>query len=450
MYFRMAKRLLFEADKRLLWKLFWNMGVKGLRSVQKHKSRLKRGEFFPPFIYISLINSCNLRCQGCWVDVAAKQEKIEPAAMHRLLNESKAMGNSFFGILGGEPFMHPELLDILAEHPDAYFQIFTNGHFITPDVAKRMRELGNITPLISVEGNEIISDQRRGKTEVYSKTMEGLHNCLDNKVMTGVCTSLCKTNYEDLLTEEWVDSLIKMGVMYTWYHVYRPVGPDACPDLALTPEQQRVARQFVVDIRATKPIVVVDAYYDADGNALCPAATGFTHHISPWGDIEPCPIIQFAKESIHDERPLREVFNESEFLRDFRQTAAEATRGCIVLERPDLLHDLAVRHGAKDSTARGTSYEEVAAMESRSSQYHPGYEIRERSWAYRIAKRIAFNDFGAYTRHFDVENWRDVVSESGNGDSGDGPGDGPGGGPSDGNGPRGPAEPQQLLQIENS
>lgn len=113
MYLRMTKRLLLETDKRLLWKLFWNAGVKGLRSVLKHQARLKRGEFFPPFLYISLINSCNLRCQGCWVDVAAKQQRIEADAMHRLLNEAKAMGNSFFGILGGEPFMHAELLDIL-------------------------------------------------------------------------------------------------------------------------------------------------------------------------------------------------------------------------------------------------------------------------------------------------------------------------------------------------
>jgi hypothetical protein len=27
-------------------------------------------------------------------------------------------------------------------------------------------------------------------------------------------------------------------------------------------------------------------------------ATGISHHISPYGDIEPCPIIQFAKETI--------------------------------------------------------------------------------------------------------------------------------------------------------
>ncbi len=59
------------------------------------------------------------------------------------------MGNVFFGIVGGEPFMHPHLLDMLAEHPDCYFQIFTNGQFITDERAKRMRQLGNVTPLIA-------------------------------------------------------------------------------------------------------------------------------------------------------------------------------------------------------------------------------------------------------------------------------------------------------------
>src|ERR1041384_2680141 len=127
MLLKMARRLLLESDKRLLWKLMWNMGWKGMLSVQKHKARLKRGEVFPPFLYVSIINSCNLRCQGCWVDVAAKQEKLDAAAMNRLITQSKAMGNSFFAIHGGEPFMHSELLEILGQHPDCYFQVFTNG-----------------------------------------------------------------------------------------------------------------------------------------------------------------------------------------------------------------------------------------------------------------------------------------------------------------------------------
>src|SRR3984893_9648122 len=159
-------------------------------SVKKHMERLKRGEVFPPFLYISIINSCNLRCQGCWVDVAAKQEIITPAAFDKLLREAKAMGNSYFGIVGGEPFMHPQLLDVLAAHPDCYFQVFTNGQPITEQTAKRLRELGNVTPLISIEGREIVSDERRGRKEVFTRTLRGLDHCLREKLLTGVATSV--------------------------------------------------------------------------------------------------------------------------------------------------------------------------------------------------------------------------------------------------------------------
>jgi MoaA/NifB/PqqE/SkfB family radical SAM enzyme len=398
---KLARRVLFETDKRLLWKLIHNMGFKGALSVHKHKQRMKRGQVFPPFLYVSIINTCNLRCQGCWVDVAHKQQTISPEAFHQLVREARQMGNVFFGIVGGEPFMHPHLLDMLAEHPDCYFQIFTNGHFITPERAKRMWQLGNITPLISVEGTEIVSDQRRGRANVLNKTMQGLHNALDAGVFTGVCTSLARSNIDDLLREEWIDKLIEMGVLYTWFHVYRPMGPNPNFDLCLTSEQALRARKFVVEMRAKKPIVIVDAYHDGEGKALCPAANGISHHINPWGGIEPCPIVQFSKESIHtsddDRRPLKEKFLHSAFLADFRKLAAETTRGCIVLERPDLLKKLVEAHGAQDATARQTALAELAAMTPRTSQYNPAAEIPEKNIFYRLAKRLFFNDFGIYT-----------------------------------------------------
>ncbi|MEZ6104594.1 MAG: radical SAM/SPASM domain-containing protein [Pirellulaceae bacterium] len=303
MYLRLAKRMLFETDKRLVWKLAWNMGVKGMRAIHRHKRRLKRGEFFPPYLYISIINSCNLRCQGCWVDVAHKQKKIELDALDRMIREAKAMGNSFFGLLGGEPFMHKELLELLGRHPDAYFQVFTNGHFITPEVAQKLRRLGNVTPLVSVEGTNLVSDERRGRAGVLDQTLAGLQNCLDAKVLTGVCTSLCQSNYSDLLREEWIDRLIDMGVMYTWYHIYRPVGPLPNADLALTLDQQREG----ATIRGRYAGQEADHHrclLRRGWHQLCPAATGFTHHINPW-ETSTCPIIQFAKESIHDPRPLK-------------------------------------------------------------------------------------------------------------------------------------------------
>jgi len=392
----MAKRVLLETDKRLLWKFAYNFGWRGMRSVQRFKKGLKKGEYFPPFLYISVLNSCNLRCQGCWVDVAAKQEKIEAEQLHRLIREASEAGNSFFGILGGEPFMYKGLLDILAEHQDCYFQIFTNGQFITDEVAKKMRAMGNVTPLISIEGTELVSDERRGKADVYSKSMQGILNCVENKLLTGVATSLCQNNLDDLLREEWLDKLIDLGVMYAWYHTYRPVGPEPSEELCLTPEQQIKVRKFVVNMRCEKPLALIDAYYMDDGQALCPAATGISHHISPWGAIEPCPIIQFAKENINDDRHIRDVFVQSEYLSDFRKMSSETTRGCIMLERPDKVKEFVEKHNAPDGTARKTALAELEAMQNRPSQWNRTEQIPEKNWIYKFAKKHFFSDFGAY------------------------------------------------------
>ena len=133
MVLSLVHRLWRTTDARLLWKFGYNFGYKGIRSVQRFKKRLKKGVSFPPFLYLSIINSCNLRCRGCWVDVAAPRTMLSFDEINRLITQAKRHGNSFFGLLGGEPFMHPDLVRILEAHPDCYFQVFTNGHFISND-----------------------------------------------------------------------------------------------------------------------------------------------------------------------------------------------------------------------------------------------------------------------------------------------------------------------------
>lgn len=398
MMLKMAGRMLKSTDKRLMWKFAYNFGWKGMRSVQRHKKRLKAGQVFPPFLYISIINSCNLRCVGCWVDVAAQQHKISFEDLDKLIVNAKKHGNRFFGILGGEPFLHPDLMRILRAHPDCYFQIFTNGHPITDEVAQELRQCGNATPLISVEGTESISDERRGRSDVLNHTLAGIRACVKARLITGVASSVCQNNFDDLVSEAWVDRLIELGVHYTWFHTYRAVGPDSAPELALSPEQVLHVRRFAVEMRNEKPIGFVDAYWDDKGQALCPAATGISHHISPYGDIEPCPIVQFSNETIHDNGgDIFETMTGSAMLEDFRKTAAEATRGCIVLERPDLLKEVVTRHGSKDTTQRKQAMRELEAMGALNSQHNPGNEIPEKHWMYRFAKKHWFFGFGAYT-----------------------------------------------------
>ena len=398
MTLQLAARMLRTTDKRVLWKFAYNFGWKGMRSVQRFKKRLKEGQVFPPFLYVSIINTCNLRCTGCWVDVAAPQKKIGLDDWNRLISSAKRHGNRFFGVLGGEPFLHPQLLEMLAAHPDCYFQVFTNGQPIDDALAAELRRLGNVTPLVSVEGGRLESDRRRGREGVYDKTLAGIEACVRQRLITGVATSVCATNFEETVCDAWVERLIDLGVHYAWFHTYRAVGPDAAPELALSREQVRTLRRFVVQTRNDKPIGFVDAYWDDEGRALCPAATGISHHISPYGDVEPCPIVQFANETIRDNGgDIFATLTGSRLLADFRETAAKATRGCIVLERPDLLREVVLRNGARDTTARGAALAELEALEPRPSQHDPGNEVPEKHWMYRFAKKHWFFGFGAYT-----------------------------------------------------
>jgi len=144
----------------------------------KFKRRIKRGEYFPPFLYLSIINSCNLRCQAAGWTSRKKTllTSIRSTADHR----RQAARERFFGILGGEPFMHPQLLDLLAAHPDCYFQVL-------PTASSSPRKSRNdcvqsATPRRS-SASRPRDHQRRATWEErrFNKTLRGLDHCLGRK-----------------------------------------------------------------------------------------------------------------------------------------------------------------------------------------------------------------------------------------------------------------------------
>ncbi|NCO42479.1 MAG: radical SAM protein [Armatimonadetes bacterium CG_4_10_14_3_um_filter_66_18] len=392
----LTKRMLTEIEPRLLWKLAWNCGWKGMRGVGRFQSRLRQGQTLPAFLFLSVTNDCNLRCQGCWVTPTNPRLSLSLATMDRVISQAKRHGCCFYGILGGEPLLHPELFDLIARHPDCYFQVFTNGTLLTDDLAATMQRLGNVTPLISIEGNEAVSDVRRGGSEVYRRSMQGVEHCRRHRLITGVATSVCQSNLDELVSDSFLDELVGRGVHYLWYYLYRPVGANPCPELALTPEQIVGVRRFLVEARCRAPIILVDAYWDHDGNAVCPAAVGISHLVNPAGDVEPCPVIQFAKENVADDENVIRLVTTSDFLAAFRTLAAETTRGCILLERPEVLLRFLRQEGARDTSGRDSAFDELARLSPQPSHHLPGREIPEKHPLYRFAKKHWFFGFGAY------------------------------------------------------
>lgn len=390
-------RVVRGTTPRLLWKFVRNFGMRNLTNMAAFERRMRRGEpFFPAFMMISVTEACNLACSGCWVTRGGKKS-LSLEQLDGIISQAKSQGSYFFGILGGEPFMYRGLLDVIERHPDCYFQLFTNATLITPELAQRMNRLGNITPLISIEGLRGESDRRRGRNDVYERTLRGLRACREAKLIFGVAASICRTNFDELVSREHLDNLAAEGAAFLWYYIYRPVGADAHPENALTKEQVRQLREFIVEQRRNAPLIIIDVYWGADGRAFCPGATGMSHHVSPSGYVEFCPPLQMAVEQLNAEGSnLVEICRSSQFLADLRQLTASTTRGCILMEAPERLAAFLEERGALETTSRETFLDELRRM-----RRVPGHDmgdeaIAEQNPLYRILQKRYFFGFGAY------------------------------------------------------
>ncbi len=100
------------------------------------------------------------------------------------------------------------------------------------------------------------------------------------------------------LSDDFIKMLHDLGVLYVWYYIYRPVGSQPNYELALSSDEILRLRKFLVEGRNRFPMVLIDSYWKANGEPFCPAADGLSHHINPAGFIEPCPVIQLAKDAI--------------------------------------------------------------------------------------------------------------------------------------------------------
>ena len=390
----MIKRILKNTDRKCLYKFVYNMGVKGTLSFARFQKRLKKGEFFPAFHFISVTDDCNLNCQGCWVTGKKKNARMEPEQLDRIITETKAKGSYFFGILGGEPLLYKPLFEVFRKHSDCYFQLFTNGTLLTPKVAEELRKISNVSPLISFEGDEQVADVRRGGSNVYRRTTEAVENATNAGLITGVAMSVCKSNLDLALSHDFIDSLIQKNVAYLWYYIYRPVGENPTLELALDKDEIQQLRNYMVEARSKYDIAIIDAYWDENGNGLCPAASGLSHHINASGYIEPCPVIQFATDRVNG-KPLDEVYKSSAFLKELKQEIPKKTNGCIIMEDPEWLVDFVEKHNAADTSGRGNETERLKAMPKVPS-HGSGIPVREKSWVYRFAKKRAFFGLGAY------------------------------------------------------
>jgi MoaA/NifB/PqqE/SkfB family radical SAM enzyme len=125
---------------RLLWRFCVGAGLGNLRAIRRFERRKREGRVFPPIVFISVTQRCNLSCGGCWAAGVERPADMDRALLETVVRECARQGCRFFGILGGEPLLVPWLPDFFDAHPSLYFQLFTNGRFLDDAYARRLRK----------------------------------------------------------------------------------------------------------------------------------------------------------------------------------------------------------------------------------------------------------------------------------------------------------------------
>jgi MoaA/NifB/PqqE/SkfB family radical SAM enzyme len=108
------------------------------------------GSFVKPSnISLSLTNRCNLKCPTCnyWqTPASAKETELTVDEMARLMAQLKEwLGPYLIGFTGGEPFLRPEIFDLLREAARLGVRVSTvnNGSLLPPRRIDQLREVAD-------------------------------------------------------------------------------------------------------------------------------------------------------------------------------------------------------------------------------------------------------------------------------------------------------------------
>jgi MoaA/NifB/PqqE/SkfB family radical SAM enzyme len=390
-------RLLREVKPRVLWSFIRGAAINNWLAFQKFKQRLEQDLRFPPIVFISVTQRCNLICKGCWATGVKEPHDMDPALLDKIIRESATQGVRFFGLLGGEPLLLPWLPDFMKNHPKAYFQLFTNGRFLDQAMAAKLVAAGNVTPLISIEGVGDSYQARRGDNDMYNRALEALDACSKAGLVTGVATSVSASNFKDTVSPAFIQQMVEHGAHYIWYYIYRPSGPNPGFEEVLTDQQVRELHAFLLDQRKrVTSAVIIDAYWDEEGRARCPAAAGINLHIGARGDVEPCPPVQCSDCHITLDDNLVENVEQSLLLTLFQSKVPTLTPGCVLMDHPHELAALADHCDALDSSGRGTFFTELKSRPVCGCHNHSGEPMPETTGFYRLMKKTLFLGFGSY------------------------------------------------------
>lgn len=271
----------------------------------------KNGEHIPPFLIASITSSCNLHCAGCYSRAnnaccdAQPVDQLTADEWNKIFTEADDLGISFILLAGGEPMMRYDVIKKAMEHKNILFPIFTNGTFLHEKYLDVLDENRNLIPIISIEGDEKLTDDRRGDG-VYQKVTTAMQSIKKRGMIFGASVTVTTENMHEVYSNEFVDSLYDLGCKAIIYVEFVPVTEES-KHLAPKESDHKYMRHQVRRLRFTKRKMVFIAFPgDEKRSGGCVAAGRGFFHINSHGGAEPCPFSPYSDINVK-ETSIREA-----------------------------------------------------------------------------------------------------------------------------------------------
>ena len=176
------------------------------------------------------------------------------------------------------------------------FTVFTNGTMIDEANANFLKAHKHIIPVVSIEGEDFHTEQRRGSgtADMTQNSMKLLRN---NGILFGQSFTVTSKNLKEITQPAFVKRQMKNGSGVIFYISYVPFEPST-ENLSIKREGTQFLRETVKKLDKSLNTMFMCFPADEDRLGGCiSAGTGFIH-ISPSGDIEPCPFSPYKKYNI--------------------------------------------------------------------------------------------------------------------------------------------------------
>ena len=322
-------------------KTVWRLQQTFVKSEKRRAEvKKKEGVDVPPFLICSISTTCNLHCKGCYarangIAADSKEEQkstLTPDQWKTIFEEAASLGINFALLAGGEPMMRKDILEKVAEVEDMIFPIFTNGTLIGPSYITFLKEHLNMIPVISIEGMEHATDERRGQG-MYKRAMMSVEMLHNEDLFFGTSITVTTENFDLVTSDAFVDNLRSLGCKMIIYVEYVPTEPGT-EHLAFG-EEDMARMEAVQEHQKTRfdDMIIISFPGDEQHMGGCLAAGRGFFHIGPDGSAEPCPFSPFSDSKV-TELGVQGALASPLFkkLRDVHLVGGEHSGGCALWE----------------------------------------------------------------------------------------------------------------------